>query len=58
MKCCLKSSKRQAALSCQDQLLVNSEGNSYISYADYAIINEIELPKHQNRRFTVVGEAK
>lgn len=44
----------------QDQLLVNSEGNSYISYADYAIaiIDELEQPKHQNRRFTVVGEAK
>lgn len=44
----------------QDQLLVNSEGNSYISYADYAIaiVDELEQPKHQNRRFTVVGEAK
>ncbi|EFM09950.1 dihydrodipicolinate reductase [Paenibacillus curdlanolyticus YK9] len=43
-----------------DQLLVNSQGNSYISYADYAIavIDEIEKPQHVNRRFTVVGEAE
>ncbi|WP_127530115.1 NAD(P)-dependent oxidoreductase [Paenibacillus kobensis] len=43
----------------QDQLLVNSQGQSYISYPDYAIaiIDEIEQPKHENRRFTVVGEA-
>lgn len=39
---------------------MNSEGNSYISYADYAIalIDEIENPQHQNERFTVVGEVK
>ncbi|MCK6076255.1 NAD(P)-dependent oxidoreductase [Paenibacillus silvae] len=44
----------------QDVLIVNSEGNSYISYADYAIalVDEIEKPQHQNQRFTVVGEAK
>lgn len=44
----------------QDQLLVNSQGQSYISYADYAIaiVDEIEQPKHENRRFTVVGEAE
>ncbi|BBH24119.1 hypothetical protein Back11_54640 [Paenibacillus baekrokdamisoli] len=43
----------------QDQLLVNSQGQSYISYADFAIavVDEIENPKHLNRRFTVVGEA-
>jgi uncharacterized protein len=44
----------------KDQLLVNSKGNSYISYADYAIavVDEIENPKHINERFTVVGEAE
>ncbi len=44
----------------KDQILVNSEGNSYISYADYAIalVDEIENPQHKNKRFTVVGEAK
>lgn len=43
-----------------DYLLVNSEGNSYISYADYAIavVDEIEKPEHVNQRFTVAGEAK
>ncbi len=43
----------------KDNLLVNSKGESYISYADFAIavIDEIENPKHLNQRFTVVGEA-
>lgn len=43
-----------------DQLLVNSKGESYISYADYAIamVDEIENPTHVNERFTVVGEAE
>lgn len=42
----------------KDHLLSNSEGESYISYADYAIavLDEIENPKHVNERFTVVGE--
>lgn len=42
----------------KDQLLTNSKGESYISYADYAIavLDEIENPKHINERFTVVGE--
>jgi uncharacterized protein len=42
----------------KDHLLVNSKGESYISYADYAIavVDEIENPKHLNERFTVVGE--
>lgn len=42
----------------KDYLLVNSSGESYISYADYAIavVDEIENPKHVNERFTVVGE--
>ncbi|WP_243290951.1 NAD(P)-dependent oxidoreductase [Bacillus sp. FJAT-47783] len=43
-----------------DNLIVNSKGNSYISYADFAIavLDEIENPKHLNQRFSVVGEAK
>lgn len=42
----------------KDHLLVNTKGESYISYADFAIavVDEIENPKHQNERFTVVGE--
>lgn len=42
----------------KDTLLVNSKGESYISYADYAIavLDEIEHPQHLNERFTVVGE--
>ncbi|QII81475.1 NAD(P)-dependent oxidoreductase [Jeotgalibaca arthritidis] len=42
----------------KDQLLVNSKGESYISYADYAvaILDEIENSQHINERFTVVGE--
>ncbi|MED1205787.1 NAD(P)-dependent oxidoreductase [Heyndrickxia acidicola] len=41
-----------------DILLKNSNGESYISYADYAIavLDEIEHPQHINQRFTVVGE--
>lgn len=44
----------------KDHLLVNSAGQSYISYADYAIalVDEIESAKHLNQRFTVVGEAE
>ncbi|WP_342431781.1 NAD(P)-dependent oxidoreductase [Neobacillus sp. FSL H8-0543] len=44
----------------KDHLLVNSKGESYISYADYAIavLDEIENPEHINERFTVVGEAE
>lgn len=44
----------------KDNLLVNSKGESYISYADFAIavVDEIENPKHINERFTVVGESK
>lgn len=42
----------------KDQMLVNSQGNSYISYADYAIaiVDEAENADHINERFTVVGE--
>lgn len=44
----------------KDHLLVNARGESYISYADYAIavLDEIENPQHLNERFTVVGEAE
>ncbi|MDF2725204.1 MAG: hypothetical protein K0Q59_4879 [Paenibacillus sp.] len=44
----------------QDVLLVNSKGESYVSYADYAIaiVDEIEHPQHENERFTVVSEAE
>lgn len=44
----------------QDHLLVNSKGESYISYADFAIavVDEIENPQHLNERFTVAGEAE
>ncbi|NWN49267.1 NAD(P)-dependent oxidoreductase, partial [Pseudomonas sp. MAFF 301514] len=39
----------------QDDLLVSSEGRSWISFADYAIalIDEVESPKHSRQRFTV-----
>ncbi|MDM5197195.1 NAD(P)-dependent oxidoreductase [Fictibacillus enclensis] len=42
----------------KDQMILNSEGESYISYADYAIavLDEIEHPQHENQRFSVVGE--
>ncbi|GIO34770.1 MULTISPECIES: NAD(P)-dependent oxidoreductase [Paenibacillus] len=42
----------------KDHLLVNSKGESYVSYADYAIavLDELENPKHINERFTVVAE--
>ncbi|QHT58586.1 NAD(P)-dependent oxidoreductase [Paenibacillus lycopersici] len=44
----------------KDQLILNSKGQSYISYADLAIamLDEIEHPQHVNERFTVVGEAE
>lgn len=43
----------------KDQLLVNSKGESYVSYEDYAIsvVDEIENPKHIGERFTVVSES-
>ncbi|KAB2332077.1 NAD(P)-dependent oxidoreductase [Cytobacillus depressus] len=43
----------------KDNLIVNSNGDSYVSYADYAIaiVDEIENPAHINERFTVVSEA-
>src|SRR3954470_1206360 len=44
----------------KDNILVNSKGESYISYADFAIavLDEIESPQHINERFTVVSEAE
>ncbi|PFV93157.1 hypothetical protein COL08_23510 [Priestia megaterium] len=44
----------------KDHVILNSKGESYISYADYAIavVDEIEKPQHVNERFTVVGEAE
>lgn len=43
----------------KDNLLVNSKGESYVSYEDYAIaiVDEIEQPKHIRERFTVVSES-
>ncbi|MEC3911725.1 NAD(P)-dependent oxidoreductase [Sphingobium sp. CR2-8] len=39
----------------KDALLVDADGNSSISYADYAIalVDEIENPQHSHARFTV-----
>ncbi|MBT2665632.1 NAD(P)-dependent oxidoreductase [Bacillus sp. ISL-4] len=44
----------------KDSLLVNSKGESYVSYADFAlaVLDEIENPQHINQRFTVVAEAE
>ncbi len=41
-----------------EELMLNSKGESQISYADYAIamIDEAETGKHINKRFTVVAE--
>lgn len=41
----------------KDNLLVNEQGESYVSYADFAIavLDEIENPKHINERFTVAS---
>jgi putative NADH-flavin reductase len=44
----------------KDHVILNSKGQSYVSYADYAIavLDEIEKPQHVNQRFTLVGEAE
>lgn len=44
----------------KDNLIVNAKGDSYVSYADYAIavVDELENPKHVNERFTVVSEVE
>ncbi|WP_010290705.1 NAD(P)-dependent oxidoreductase [Kurthia massiliensis] len=41
-----------------DVLLTNDEGESYVSYADfaYALLDEIENPSFEKQRFTVVSE--
>lgn len=41
----------------KDHLLVNAQGESYISYADFAIavLDEAENQQHLNQRFTVIG---
>lgn len=51
----IKTGSYQAA---GEVLTVNEAGDSYISYADYAIaiVDEIENAKHVNERFSVVGE--
>jgi putative NADH-flavin reductase len=38
-----------------DQVLVDAKGNSNISYEDYAValLDEIEMPRHVQRRFTI-----
>ncbi|MEC1623568.1 NAD(P)-dependent oxidoreductase [Bacillus mojavensis] len=44
----------------KDNVIVNAKGDSYISYADFAIavLDELEHPSHKNERFTVVSEAE
>ncbi|WP_088012372.1 NAD(P)-dependent oxidoreductase [Gottfriedia acidiceleris] len=44
----------------KDNFIVNKKGNSYVSYADYAIalLDEVENPQHLNERFTLVSEAE
>lgn len=41
-----------------DRLLVNAQGDSVISYADYAVamVDELEQGKHQRQRFTAVSD--
>ncbi|KGE16589.1 NAD(P)-dependent oxidoreductase [Paenibacillus wynnii] len=43
----------------KDHLLVNSKGESYVSYEDYAvaIVDEMEKPEHIRERFTVASES-
>ncbi|CAM3557581.1 NAD(P)-dependent oxidoreductase [Brevibacillus invocatus] len=44
----------------KDHLITNEKGQSYVSYADYAVavLDEIESPQHKNERFTVVSESE
>lgn len=44
----------------KDHLLVNAKGQSYVSYADFAIavLDEIENPQHRNERFRVSSESE
>lgn len=41
-----------------DKLLVNSDGDSYVSYADFAValLDEVETPAFKRQRFTVASE--
>lgn len=43
----------------EDSITFNSKGKSYVSYPDYAValLDEIEHPRHINKRFTVVSES-
>ena len=43
----------------KDNLIVNTKGESYVSYADFAIavVDEIENPEHINERYTIVSES-
>jgi Putative NADH-flavin reductase len=43
-----------------DHVITNSQGQSYVSYADFAlaVLDEIENPQHVNQRFTLVSEAE
>lgn len=44
----------------KDNLILNAKGETYVSYADFAIavLDEIENPQHMNVRFTVVSESE
>ena len=44
----------------KDHIMVNTQGQSYVSYADFAIavVDEIDNPQHINERFTLVSEAE
>jgi putative NADH-flavin reductase len=41
----------------KDDLLTDKDGNSFISFADYAIAmaDEIEAPRHHRERFAVAS---
>ena len=42
----------------EDSILFNSKNKSYVSYPDYAValLDEVEQPRHVNKRFTIVSE--
>jgi putative NADH-flavin reductase len=44
----------------KDNLIVNEKGQSYVSYADFAIavLDEVENPQYINERFTLVSESE
>ncbi|WHY78327.1 NAD(P)-dependent oxidoreductase [Neobacillus sp. WH10] len=44
----------------KDHIMVNAQGQSYVSYADFgiAVLDEIENPQHINERFTLVSEVE